>query len=224
MRDVINYIYENYNSMSDTLFTVGNLAIKFYVKFNYNVPNKGKRSYYSECTYMDKNGDIGMSIQRRIFPHLSIENRMLFEGMTNKEYIIINIGDMFYVNSRLSAMAQILLDPNTFKYNSNNRLELVKAHEEIGIQLYGKRLEMIPIVINRENGQVQGVRVTLQEANNYTDITIDEFMGIYQIFKTIDVYGYAASMLAFMGRPEFGTNNYNMISNSYNNNNNSPFK
>lgn len=223
MRDVIEYKYENYNSMSDIIYTAGNLAIKFCVKFNYYIPNKDiKRSYYSECTYKDKYNNTAMSIQRKIMCYLLIENRKVYEGMNDKEFIIINICDMFYVNSRIEQMVKILLSPNTFRYNSNNKLELMQAHEEIVIQLYGKRMEMIPIVINRENGQIQGVRITLQDANNFTDITIDEFMGIYTLLKNIDMYGCASSMLSFLGRPDFGTNNYNMISNNYNNN--SPFK
>ena len=116
-------------------------------------------------------------------------------------------------------MYRILLQ--AYRYNSNNKLELNKVYDPVIIELYNKRLEMIPVVLNYESTQSRGVRITLHNCNNYSDITMDQFMGFKYVLEHMDIYGYTLSILSYLGRPEPGTNNYSMINN---NENNSPFK
>ena len=79
--------------------------------------------------------------------------------------------------------------------------------------LHGKRLEFIPIVLNYENEQMRGVRVTLNNYDNYNDISFDQFLGLKYIIDSFDMYGNAVSLLNYLGRPEFGTNTFNLNNN-----------
>ena len=218
MREVLTY--HNYQTIADSVYSAGNIVLKFYVKLAYKIPNTDKRvSYYSECTYKneDNYGDIPLvSIRRKIMSYISIENKREIDGI-DKEFIMINMQDMYYVNSKFEEMYRILLQ--AYRYNSNNRLELDKVYNPVVFELYGKRLEMIPIVLNYESAQYRGVRITLHNCNNYSDITMDQFMGFKYALDNMDIYGYTLSILSYLGKPEIGTNNYSMI-----NENNSPFK
>lgn len=214
MREILHY--EDYEAVTDSIFTCNNIVLKFTAKLSYRGSNGERKNYYSEFTYNSKryNDQPVTSIQRTISSFISIGNvRANEDGI--RESIMITYQDMYYTLSKFQEMYMILME--AYQYNSNNRLELKKVYDPVRLDLNGKHMEMIPVILNYDSTQLRGVRITLQTCDNFTDITIDQFMGIKYILEHIDIYGYTLSILSYVGRPEYGTNNNSK-------NNTSPFK
>ena len=214
MREILHY--EDYETITDTIFTCNNIAIKFTARLSYKGADNERKSYYSEYTYNSKkyNNQSVTSIQRSINSFITIGN-FRFNENGERESIIISYQDMYYTLSKFQEMYMILME--AYQYNSNNRLELKKVYDPVRLDLNGKHMEMIPVVLNYDSTQLRGVRITLQTCDNFSDITIDQFMAIKYIFEHVDIYGYTLSILSYIGRPEYGTNNNSK-------NNTSPFK
>ena len=96
MREGITY--HIYQTITDLVYSAGNIVLKFCVKLAYKIPNTNKRaSYYSEFTYKNENnyGDTPLvSIRRKIMSYIIIENKREIEGI-DKEFIMINMQDMY---------------------------------------------------------------------------------------------------------------------------------
>lgn len=215
MKQILHY--EDYETVSDTIYSFGNFTLKFITKLSYNNQGDNRRHYYSECTYNSQKYNKPLtSIQRKINSYLLIEN-FKFADDGKKEYFMIRYQDMYEVRLKFAIMQSIMSE--AYVYNSNNRLELSKVYDPVCIDVNGRHLEMIPVVLNYDSSQSRGVRITLQTCDNYSDITLEQFLGLKYILDNADIYGYTLSVLSYLGRPEFGTNNYNSIKR----NNNSPF-
>lgn len=216
MREILHY--EDYESITDTIFSCSNIVLKFSVRLSYKGTDDKRKLYYRECTYnSSKYNQPLTSIQRKISSYLILENVKPNEN-GEKESIIMTYQDMYHVKNKFTEMSNVLM--NAYQYNSNNKLELNGVYDPVCIFAGGKHIEMIPIILNYDSTQVRGVRLTLQSCDNFIDITIDQFSALKYILENMDIYGYTLSILAFLGRPEFGTNNFTVGGN----NNNSPFK
>lgn len=208
--------YDNYESIIDTIFMAGNIALKFHVALHYKDKNNKRKSSHGEYSYNTNrygNDDQNViSVYRNISCYLTIENIRKTEYY-DKESIMVLVQDVYYLRSRMNDINKIL--SNAYQRNSNGNLELGKVFEPVKIVLNGKTIEVIPIIINNENipGGTQGIRITLNSYENYSDITIDQFMGLKYIIDTFDMYGYAITILNYI-KPEKGTNNFNRDSKS----------
>lgn len=208
--------YDNYESIIDTIFMGGNIALKFHVSLHYRDKNNMRKSSHGEYSYnTNRYGNDEqnvVSVYRNISCYLTIENIRKTEYY-DKESIMILMQDVYYLRSRMNDIHKILT--NAYQRNSNGNLELGKVFEPVKIILNGKTIEVIPIIINNENipGGTQGIRITLNSYENYSDITIDQFMGLKYIIDTFDMYGYAITILNYI-KPEKGTNNFNRDSKS----------
>lgn len=222
---MIDPIQKLYEKLTDDLQIIGyNTILRFSVtlarkqkdgtRFHYHQEYK-----YTTNKYIDTNKVITL---RRSFDYfLSIENIRANENGI-KEFIMIRIQDIKHVIYKLNQVAQWFMSDkykNLFVLD-NNRLRILKGNEPDPIVIeklaQDKFLILKPVVISFENNDMPGVRMYLSSKDNYTDITIDNFMGMLYLIENINMYESAALLLNYIQRPELGSaikefNSYNDI-------------
>lgn len=209
--------YANYESIVDTIYIMGNIALKFHVPLHYKDKNGVRRPIQWEYSYHSpKYGEEITNIYRTMNFYVTIDN---IRGDMNfdKKSIMILPQDMIFLRRLLNAMEE--LSNIAFTRNGNGKLELSTNENDCVQDLFnGKALHMKPTIIKRDDMQFPGVTITLVETGNTTDVLMDQFMGFKYIIDTFDMYGYAINILNYI-KPNFGENvNNNM------NVNKSPFR
>ena len=206
--------YEDYESITDTIFYASNLQLQFSVKLYNKDMNGNRRSIYGETLYNTsskyKDNYEVRKINRKIYCNLVLGN-IRDTDFYKKDNVFITYQDMILLRQTLNSVANNVI--KNIGVNSKGSLELKQTSNPDIIMLHGKRLEFIPIVLNYENEQMRGVRVTLNNYDNYNDISFDQFLGLKYIIDSFDMYGNAVSLLNYLGRPEFGTNTFNLNNN-----------
>ena len=56
-----------------------------------------------------------------------------------------------------------------------------------------------------------GVRAFLNNDSTFFFINSDTLFSLYHMLSTCNMYGLAQNMLNYIGRPEYGTNSYNIM-------------
>lgn len=201
--------YEDYESVIDTIYSAGNVSLKLHCRLMTSNKNNNRQSIYKEFTYCSSKynqPEQVTNIYRTISCYLSIGNIRSIDGVV-KETIPILMQDIYYVRAQFDIIYKILL--SAFQTNSNGKLELAKVYDPVILSLSGKKIEFIPVVINNENHNYQdrGVRIILDNYDNYSDISIDQFMAFKYNIDCINMYQSALSILSYMGKPDNGYNN-----------------
>lgn len=230
--------FKSYEKMSDILVETYNLKLKINIMLSKKNKRNGDRYfYYNEYTYNTPKYD-GMevtSIIRNINPYFSLEIKDASDGSKNEIKIFPN--ELLNLKWQLETMYRILNDmpfinihdseeERVFRYNNgallstltNNVDILNKA--EIFTKLRDGIIKLIPNVITYNENNYKAVRILINTGNkndNKTlnaDIFKDEFETIFYILSNVNVYNYAASMLAAINRPDdltskkLGSGNY----------------
>lgn len=211
--------YVNYESIVDTIYIMGNLALKFHVGLHYRDRNGVRRPIQKEFSYYSpKYGEEITNIYRTLNFYLTIDN-LRGDNNFEKESVMILPQDMYYLRKLLNDM--INLGNQSFERNSNNNLKVLTNEDDRLIQVFNnKMVTMAPTVIKRDNLEFPGVVISIGSTGNTTDVTLDQLLGFKYLIDTFDMYGYAINILNYM-KPNFGEN----VSTSENKNiNNSPFR
>lgn len=201
------FSYVDYDRMSDDIYYIGGngkLNLKMNVAFAKKMDDGSRRHFYHEYQYDSKYIDTGqvVSIRRSYEYYLTIDS---YEDKDKLNSIMIRPQDMILLRAKLSEVLNW--------YNSDifaqKKDKLIIVKRPTPIQIGGfpemKTITFEPVVIDYETGQSLGVRMTLNN-NIYSDINLDRFYGFVYIINSFDMVASAQMMLAYMGRPEFGTN------------------
>ena len=160
--------YEDYESITDTIFYASNLQLQFSVKLYNKDMNGNRRSIYGETLYNTsskyKDNYEVRKINRKIYCNLVLGN-IRDTDFYKKDNVFITYQDMILLRQTLNSVANNVI--KNIGVNSKGSLELKQTSNPDIIMLHGKRLEFIPIVLNYENEQMRGVRVTLNNYDNY---------------------------------------------------------
>ena len=71
-----------------------------------------------------------------------------------------------------------------------------------------------PVICSYNDQYAPGIRLYISETN-YTDMTIDKYMGLLYLIENINMYQSAQLMINYIQRPEFGTNMYSSSKEQY---------
>ena len=203
---------ERYDKISDDLYIIGsNVVLRFNVSLSKN--NDNIRNYFhKEYEYTSKysNANTLITIRRSFDFFLSIENFKKDDITGIKEYIRIGIQEIMLLRYKLREVLRWFTDKefeNLFGKKGRKLLILGRV-EKICIDRLSmdKYLEFEPVVCDFETESVPGVRIYLSSENNYADMSVDRFMGLYYLLESINMYESAQLMLNYLGRPENGTN------------------
>lgn len=200
------FSYVDYDKISDDLYFLGGSA-RLILRMNVGLAKKqnngDRQHFYHEYAYDSKYNDIGrvLSMRRSYDFYMTLES--LEDRMSN---IMIRPQDMILLRSRINNVLSWFND-NTFAIKKG-KLYIVNKPNPIVIGGFPERksISFEPVVVEWEDGnQSQGVRITLS-GNTFSDISIDRFYGFVYIVNSINMVQSAQSMLAYMGRPDIGTN------------------
>lgn len=203
-----------YDKISDDIYYMGkNTILKFNVSLSRNIDNM--RSYFhKEFEYNSKyaNANTLVSIRRQFDFYLSIENVKIDEISNEKAFILIGITEIMIFKYKLKDAIKWFRDKefqDIYGYK-NGKLIMTKRLNPIviGNLPMNKYISMEPVVCDTGDDRVAGVRVYLSSENNYVDMTVDRFMGLYYIIDTINMYESAQLMVNYLGKPDYGTNRY----------------
>lgn len=113
-------------------------------------------------------------------------------------YVQFRPNKMMIVKHYLNQASKWLMDAQYWK-QENNRLVLSKRVEPIYIrdlQPGSITVSLAPIPIEYADGLFsKGIRLTIGYADNFVDISTDQFMGFIYSIGSIDMYGAACSMI-----------------------------
>lgn len=94
------------------------------------------------------------------------------------------------------------------KYGKTNPIEISDLS-------MGKYLMIIFDIIENQNGEtIPGFRINLSSEKNYVVLTEKKFLAFIDCLDKMDMFSYAMDLLNYVGRPELGTNLFNMNSDS----------
>lgn len=196
--------YVNYENIVDTVYIMGNIALKFHVSLHYKDKNGVRRPIQWEYSFHSpKYGEEITNIYRSLNFYVTIDN---IRGDMNfdKKSIMILPQDMIFLRRMLSNMEE--LTNRAFTTNSNGRLKLVTNENDCVQDFFnGKVLHMKPAILQRNDMEFPGVIITMVETGNTTEVSMDQFMGFKYIIDSFDMYGYAINILNYI-KPNFGEN------------------
>lgn len=211
------FSYVDYDKISDDIYYIGGNG-RFVLKMNVSLARKredgGRSHFYHEYQYDSKYNDTGqvLSIRRSYDYYLTLES---YEDKTGMNGILIRPQDMILLRAKLAEVWEWFNSGDIFA-QKKDKIIIVKRPPAIiaGGFPEMKSIRFEPIVIDYETGQqALGVRVTLSN-NIYSDVNIDKFSGLVYIINSFDMVASAQMMLAYMGRPDPGTNRFELDKNA----------
>lgn len=194
--------YIDYDKISDDILYLGS---KLYLRMNVSLSSKDGNSRYHfhrEYNYQSEYGDDNgfMSIKRSFYYYLSFDKT---DEYTN---VMIRPQDMILLQNSLKRVAE-WFDNGTFGV-MDNKIVITKKRRPIVINgLAGNTyLQFDPIVINYDDGQIQGIQIILGDPLINAAVNVDNFFGLLYTINTFDMFTSAQNMINYLARPDFGTN------------------
>lgn len=206
--------YVDYDKISDDIYFLGGGA-RLILRMNVCLAKKGtddsRNHFYHEYAYDSKYHDVGRVISMR----RSYDYYLSLESLENKmSSVMIRPQDMYILRSKLNE-AISWFNNGTFMFK-DNKLYVLEGGQYISISGFAdnKYISLSPVVIDYNDKGYKGIRISLSELV-YSDIFIDRMYGLLYIINSFNMFQSAQSMLAFMGRPDIGTNRIE-FDNAYN--------
>lgn len=201
--------YEKYDKISDSVLFLGqSTTLRFNVKLSkINSNNNGRYHFHREYKYYNDNyGDL-YSIKRDFDYYFTIEK--IDRSYNTMHSVMIRVQDIMLFKYKIQEILRWFND-DTF-FIKNGKLMIHKREPIIVDGLACMQyLQFEPIVIEYDNSIVQGIRMTISDPEVFTDINIQNFYALAYTIDTFNMYQAALSIVNYLGRPEFGTNLYNV--------------
>ena len=215
-----NFIYEK---ISDDIYWMGNIILRFNVVLG-SSNNGYRKPFHQEYMYSSKkykDCENLVTIRRHYDYFLSLENASNYT-YTEKEYIVIGVQDFLFFRSKIKQAASWLTDSNIYRYKDDNIVKVGNV-EPITVNFisFNKTITLEPIVMRSDIGlNCAGIRITIgKNRENFTDLSVDKYMGLLYIIDTFNMQMAAMSILSYMGKTEnnYSTNAINVGSDNVSN-------
>lgn len=200
--------YDDYDKISDDVVYLGS---KLFLRMTVVLSNKYEKDgqYYREPIHKEYRYASKYSSSKLVtIKRSSFEYYLSLDKIDTKASIWIRVQDMITIRSKLNEVLSWFTD-DTFAIKGGS-LIVYKRKPSIIIKklMFDKYLQFDPVVIVWENtgDQVQGVRITLGDPNEYVDLPISKVNALVYSLQTINMYESAQLLLNYVGRPENGTN------------------
>ena len=215
MTELIQPVTFNYNKISDDIMYLGDCMI---VKFNTVLAKKDKygerQPYHKEFEYGPRHNRRG-SIKRVFDFNVSIENyKPSITGY--KDQVNITMSDMYKVRFGLNTVFKWFFDPAYAKMYVQKGPDIILMNRPDRVEIpvsFGKAVIFEASIFIDSSGTKQpGVRLYLNNVNNFTDFSVDKFLALKYFLDNLNMYESAQLMLNYIQRPELGTNTYSLPS------------
>lgn len=226
MINMVDIIHSDYEKITDNIMWLNsNYILKFTVVLNKYSEKYEKQNYHKEIGYK-KNGNTCININRDFDYFLSIESVKKNTHTNMRDSIMIRNTDIYFLCFKLNQVYEWFASKDStsiFAKNSENRIFIPVKVNPIVLNLCGdKYIEFEPNVMEKDNGeQVIGVRIYLSNDSISFFMDINLFLSFKYLIENFNMYQSAQLMLNYLGRPDFGTNMYDITTGI--NTNNSPY-
>lgn len=218
--------HDNYDKISDRVMWLGNGASLFFtVELFYNrkdfyTGSKIRENYHKEVLYKNNDYDsYRVKIIREFNYYFSIE----LNKKDYKESIRIAANNIYFVIFNLNKVIKWFTGEDGVNkvFNTKNGKLFIPTHpESIKVNLsFDQYIEFEPAVCNINGYDTIGVNVFLNNDAFYFFMSSSDTFSLLQMLNTCNMYMMAQNMINYLGRPEFGTNAFDMTTMSSLNNN-----
>lgn len=218
MPEMCTLVHNDYDRISDKVMWLGfgatlNFNIDlFYLRKDLNSNDKIKENFHREIIYKTDPNDTSyrVKILRDFTYYFSIE----YNTKEIKERIPIGPENIYFVIFNLKRVMQWFIGEdgvNTVFSKKDGKLFIPVKPEPIKINLsFGKYIEFEPAVDNSNGYETIGVRMYLGNDGIFFFMSSDTLFSFLHMLTTCNMYALAQNMLNYIGRPEYGTNSFNM--------------
>lgn len=187
--------FNDYEKVQDTVMFLGS---SFVLKFNIILANKDKygnrKFFYKEYKYSSRYSDFGdvLSVKRTMKYFITIEEMNNYANS-----ILITQGDMPMLRGAVTEAAKWLQTEEVFGINKGNQLTIL---QDVSCQIMvgnNAALRFEPVIYPYQDGTLsRGIRMYINDMKNYVDMDLRNFMGFYELIRSIDMYTAACAVIA----------------------------
>jgi hypothetical protein len=203
--------YTRYNKITETFcyFPDGN-SLKFVVKLKRKNKENEEMYFHRETKYIDEDG----STQYNMNLNVLYSGWQLGKSSDDmKKSVFISVANLPIVRYHLDKILHTwyLTDKSIYKINDKGNLILQGRWKPIQIPFNDySYISFMPIVIKYEDGKAaQGCRLTINSADNYVDLSLDDFMTLY-MYLNADIGALIGSLINYIGSGPKGMGIYDM--------------
>ena len=232
MPEMCNLVHNDYDRIADKVMWLGfgatlNFNVDlFYYRKDINGKDKYKENFHKEYIYRTaQDSPDRVKIIRDFSYYFSID----YNIKDIKERAIITSNQIYFLIFNLKKVMQWFIGENgvnTVFSKKNGKIFIPTHPEPIKISLaFGNYIEFEPAVNNVNGYETIGVKTYINNDAVFFFMDSDTLFSFYHMLSTCNMYSLAQNMLNYIGRPEYGTNSFNMntIENSFVNSNNKSF-
>lgn len=210
-QDYFNSHFGLYSKIQDHLMYIGNYENLVSLNITLNMYNKkleNNNYYYKEIQYVsNKLNAETRKIRRDYDIYLSLENTRPIG--TYREYIMIRGKDIEFFRMNLLPRLEEIINrfDEIYMQSEFGKLIVTDAIKPFELTVGNKTLMFSPGISS--NGEESYPVVDMYMNSNRDNIVamnFDQIYGFMYIIRTIDLYNYASSMLAYIQRPPSTTN------------------
>lgn len=191
--------FEDYEIISDTLLPLGSSA---FLKMNVRLTNTSKDNerlpmaneyLYRTNKYIDKAAVI--SVKRKFFPYLSIEFPDGVSDINGKGKIPISHYDILAFQSIVNDVDEELIGSFGRKKDKIFLIREKVFHKEIVLSEHNAIRFEPTVITDRDEDLIVGVRMTMS-GRFYVDIPIRTWKAFVYYIRTVDLYGWASTIVS----------------------------
>ena len=200
--------FEDYDRVSDTLMYLSdNITLEFVVALSKKNASGERSFFHYETEYQSKyiGTNVARSIKRNMNFYFVLNNKMDFANgfiLRPQDVAILTMA----IEQRF--LPYYFSEKKIFKVIENQLVLKGNFNPLLYAQNQYKFIKLSPIVCQDENGYKEGVRIEIN--NDYVDMDIDKFMGVYYILKNTDMYSTAVGLTTYVKTGPHGINNFPM--------------
>lgn len=207
MTSPIEYI--SYNKVVDNVYYLGDGIV---LKFNVLLAKKGyngqREFFHKEFRY--NNPIESWDIDKLITVRRDFDFYLSLEKYNDKSaFTMITVQDMLFLKATLNEVFK-WVQTDAFAIRGKNLVLQNKRSPIVMKNLApnNRYLQFEPIIVNNNEFQKEGIRITMGDSNIFGDITLDQFAGFIYTIDTFNMYTNASIIIGYMNRPPAG---YNLI-------------
>lgn len=206
--NIVNPItFLDYDRITDTLMWLNNVySLKFFVKLK-RMSGNHIRDFHNEYTkYNRQLGGTYTSINRSYTFGFSIDNREVF---TDGVLLRVSDVEMLRMVIEKNIYPWFISDKRIFGKDRDNRLVIKGKYEEVHFPLNSSQfLRFEPIIISYDDSMEdkEGIRITINDNENFVDITIDKFLEFSSYILHTDMVNAAMTLLNYVKTKPYGLN------------------
>lgn len=227
MPEMCTLIHNDYDRISDKVMWLGFGAVLnfnvdlYFQRKDAKTSEKIKENFHRECLYKtNDDAPYRVKIIRDFSYYFTIE----YNFKDIKERAIIAPEQIYFFIFNLKKAMQWFIGENgvntIFSKRKDGKLFIPMHPEPIKINLaFGSYVEFEPAIGDDYNGyEIIGVRTYINNDGSFFFMNSDTLFSLYHMVSTCNMYSLAQNILNYIGRPEYGTNSYNLYTGQSSNN------